>query len=82
VFTNFLAIDGIDVPPARSRRVQRVGFKVRLSNTAIRRPRSVGVIVVGWAQAVGGRIVKMTREQLFAAPKVARRGEERPSGGR
>jgi hypothetical protein len=27
--------------------------------------------------AVGGRTMKMTRERLFAAPKVARRAEER-----
>jgi hypothetical protein len=32
--------------------------------------------------AVGGRIMKMTREQLFAAPKVARRGEERIERGK
>jgi hypothetical protein len=36
----------------------------------------VGVILTGTV-AVGGRIMKMTREQLFAAPKVARRAEER-----
>ena len=32
--------------------------------------------------AVGGRIMKMTREQLFAAPKVARRAEERLERGK
>ena len=38
----------------------------------------MGVIrVVGWALTVGGRIMKMTREQLFAAPKVARRAKGR-----
>ena len=36
----------------------------------------MGVILSGTV-AVGGRIMKMTREQLFAAPKVARRAEER-----
>lgn len=32
--------------------------------------------------AVGGRIVKMTREQLFAAPKVVRRADERLDRGK
>ena len=32
--------------------------------------------------AVGGRIMKMTREQLFAAPKVARRAEDRLERGK
>ena len=32
--------------------------------------------------AVGGRIMKMTREQLFAAPKLARRAEERLERGK
>ena len=32
--------------------------------------------------AVGGRIMKMTREQLFAAPKVVRRAEERLDRGK
>jgi citrate lyase synthetase len=36
----------------------------------------VGAILTGTV-AVGGRIMKTTREQLFAAPKVARRAEER-----
>jgi hypothetical protein len=36
----------------------------------------VGAILTG-TLAVGGRIMKMTREQLFAAPKIARRAEER-----
>lgn len=34
------------------------------------------------ALAVGGRIMKMTREQLFAAPKVVRRAEERLDRGK
>jgi hypothetical protein len=32
--------------------------------------------------AVGGRIMKMMREQLFAAPKLARRAEERLERGK
>jgi hypothetical protein len=41
------------------------------------RPRSVGVIRLP-DLAVGGRIMKlMTREQLFAAPKLARRAKAR-----
>ena len=32
--------------------------------------------------AVGGRIMKMMREQLFAAPKFARRAEERLERGK
>ena len=41
----------------------------------------MGVILTGTV-AVGGRIMKMTREQLFAAPKVARRAEERLERGK
>jgi hypothetical protein len=41
----------------------------------------VGVILSGTV-AVGGRIMKMTREQLFAAPKIARRAEDRLERGK
>ena len=41
----------------------------------------VGVILTGTV-AVGGRIMKMTREQLFAAPKIARRAEDRLERGK
>jgi hypothetical protein len=40
----------------------------------------VGVILTGTV-AVGGRIMKITREQLFAAPKIARRAEDRLERG-
>ena len=57
------------------------------ADTAMRRPRSGGVIrVVGWGSGhqpnAGGRIMKLTRERLFGAPTVVRRAEERIERGR
>jgi hypothetical protein len=65
--------------PAQHSTQPTISRRIIVTQTAraMMRPRSVGVIRLP-DLAVGGRIMKlMTREQLFAAPKLARRAKAR-----
>ncbi len=69
----------LDIPPPSSATPIRLVY-IRVSNMAMRRPRSGVIELLGLA--VGGRIMKMLRrEQLFAAPKLVSRAEERLARG-
>src|SRR3954468_10159658 len=68
--------DGDRSQPARSENMT----SLTVARVMIR-PRSIGVIRFA-GTAVGGRIMKMmTREQLFAVPKLARRAKARIDRG-
>ena len=70
---------GVRHPPAQPLPRHRLVY-IRVSNMAMRRPRS-GVIEFG-GLAVGGRIMKMLRrEQLFAAPKLVKLGRGTAGAG-
>src|SRR4051812_30458981 len=67
--------------PARPASATPIGLVyIRVSNMAMRRPRSVVIELLGVSRR--GRIMKMLRrEQLFAAPKLVSRAEERLARG-